>query len=172
MHRVGLTARDVMRAPLASVHPDDTLADLEAALLARRIGGAPVVRDGRLVGIVSRSDIVRVLSAERSLAGVQVDFYRSLLEPFDAPAAEATRRMEADVEASARLVAERMARLRVADAMVRDVVSVDVAAPLAKVARALVDGHIHRVVVTEGERPVGIVSTTDVVRLVADGRIG
>ena len=41
------------------------LTSREVMMLTRRINRVPVVREGRLVGIVSRGDIVRAL-AERS----------------------------------------------------------------------------------------------------------
>jgi CBS domain-containing protein len=41
--------------------------------------------------------------------------------------------------------------------------------PLREVAQMLVDQHIHRVPVVEGERLVGILTSLDVVRLVAEG---
>ena len=61
-------ARDLMSGPPRTVRPDTSLADLERALLDAGVGGFPVVEDGRLVGVVSRSDVVRQLSVEQSLA--------------------------------------------------------------------------------------------------------
>ena len=73
-------------------------------------------------------------------------------------------------EEAARLVAERLADLRVRDAMVHEVICVDVSTPLRDVARELLKHRIHRVVVTEGENLSGIVSALDLVQLIAEGK--
>jgi CBS domain-containing protein len=56
-----------MTAGVVAVPPTLPLTELEDVLIARHIGGAPVVEDGRLVGIVSRSDVVRYFSIRRAL---------------------------------------------------------------------------------------------------------
>lgn len=56
------TARDVMTAPVITAR-DDTDVPEAADLLARhRIKRVPVLRDGKLVGIVGRADVVRALA--------------------------------------------------------------------------------------------------------------
>jgi CBS domain-containing protein len=161
-----MRVRDVMTKSLVTIGPEETLADLESLLLAKRIGGVPVVERGRLVGIVSRSDLVRLLGTEQSIADVQIDSDREYRE--DAFASDEV----AERTAAAAQVAERLARFRVRDAMVSEVASVDAEAPLREVARQLAERRIHRLVVTEGGRLAGIVSTLDLVRAIAEGRIG
>jgi CBS domain-containing protein len=57
--------------------------------------------------------------------------------------------------------------LRVADVMSQGAVSVPPDATLAEVARTMVDGKLHRVLVSDGEHLLGIVSALDVLRAVA-----
>jgi CBS domain-containing protein len=52
-------ARDLMTSDVVVVGPDDDIADAARRMLRRRCGRLPVVRDGRIVGIVSRHDILR-----------------------------------------------------------------------------------------------------------------
>lgn len=59
----GRTARDVMSRPPVVVEESTELAEIARLLESRRIKRVPVVRDGRLIGIVSRADIVRALIA-------------------------------------------------------------------------------------------------------------
>lgn len=49
--------RDVMSSPVRTVAPETSLAALRDSLRAWRHTGVPVVREGRLVGIVSRRDL-------------------------------------------------------------------------------------------------------------------
>jgi len=53
------TVGDVMSSPVRTVRPDLSLAELGERLDAWSHGGVPVVRDGRLVGVVSRRDVER-----------------------------------------------------------------------------------------------------------------
>jgi CBS domain-containing protein len=48
-----------MSAPVVTCDPADTVAELMAEMTNRRIRHLPVVRDGRLVGIVSIGDLVK-----------------------------------------------------------------------------------------------------------------
>ncbi|MBM3532233.1 MAG: CBS domain-containing protein [Alphaproteobacteria bacterium] len=57
----GRTAKDVMTAPAITVDDTADVVDIAELLDTKRIKRVPVVRDGRLVGIVSRADIVRAL---------------------------------------------------------------------------------------------------------------
>ena len=57
----GRTARDVMSSPAVVVEESTGLAEIAKLLESRRIKRVPVVRDGKLVGVVSRADIVRGL---------------------------------------------------------------------------------------------------------------
>jgi CBS domain-containing protein len=55
----GRTARDIMSAPVITVTPENTVGEVAALFTAHRIKRAPVVGEGRIVGIVSRTDLVR-----------------------------------------------------------------------------------------------------------------
>jgi len=54
-------AGDVMSAPLVTVTEETDIAEIARLLAAHRIKRVPVVRNGQLVGIVSRADLLRSL---------------------------------------------------------------------------------------------------------------
>src|SRR5437588_1221443 len=58
----GRTAKDVMTSEVTSVSETTELADIANLLETRRIKRVPVVKDGTLVGIVSRANLVRALA--------------------------------------------------------------------------------------------------------------
>jgi CBS domain-containing protein len=150
-----------MQVDVRTVAPDTTIADLERLLLQGRVGGLPVLdRDGQLLGIVSRSDVVRQLSIEQSLGEAMSDVYR---DQTNEDWADASR------EEIGATIGQRMQRLRVCDVMIRDVATVAPNDSLQDAARCLVERHFHRLPVVEDDRLVGIVSSLDLVRLIADG---
>src|SRR5271163_2691120 len=57
------TTRDIMSAPVITVGEETSLREIAELLTIHRIKRVPVVRDGRIVGIVSRADLVRALAA-------------------------------------------------------------------------------------------------------------
>lgn len=157
------TARDLMQTDVVTVGANRPLGELEEVFLRHRIHGAPVVDGGRLVGIVSRSDVVRQLKLEEQRIAASA-FY---LEPFDAD--------ESRAEDQARVLeaaASRVGKLRVRDMMIDDLICVAPDASLAAVARRMLERRIHRILVTEGDRLLGIVTSLDLVQLFADGRAG
>lgn len=62
----GATARDVMTSQLATVGDDATAEEVAKLMEARGIRRVPVVKDGRLVGIVSRADLLRAVLASKA----------------------------------------------------------------------------------------------------------
>jgi CBS domain-containing protein len=59
----GRTAGDVMTREVVSVNDTTELADIATLLETKRIKRVPVLKDGKLVGIVSRANLVRALAA-------------------------------------------------------------------------------------------------------------
>ena len=56
---LALSVAEAMTRRVATCDPDDSVADLMAEMTNRRIRHLPVVRNGRLVGIVSIGDLVK-----------------------------------------------------------------------------------------------------------------
>jgi CBS domain-containing protein len=62
-------ARDVMTAPVVTVGEETEIEEVARLLTAYRIKRVPVLRDGRIIGIVSRADLVRALAANAQPTG-------------------------------------------------------------------------------------------------------
>lgn len=58
---LGATAREIMSEPAVTITPDATIEALAELMVERRMNPIPVVENGQLVGIVSRSDIIRLM---------------------------------------------------------------------------------------------------------------
>jgi len=61
-HMLGVTAGEIMSKPAVTITPDATIEDLAELMVNRRHNPIPIVQDGRLVGIISRSDIIRLMA--------------------------------------------------------------------------------------------------------------
>jgi CBS domain-containing protein len=159
-----LLAKEVMRRNVLTVAPDVKLPELEELFLKERVSGLAVVDRGELVGIVSRSDIVRQLLQEHHLAESTSDYYCDDTGFHELPLVT--------FEQVADRVGERIEMLCVRDVMSDRLVKVGPDQPLRQVAEMMVDNRVHRVLVTEHDRLVGVISALDLARLIADGRLG
>jgi len=56
---LGSTVGEVMNAPAITCAPDDTVERAATLMHEHKVSRLPVIEDGRIVGIVSRSDLLR-----------------------------------------------------------------------------------------------------------------
>jgi CBS domain-containing protein len=145
-----MKAVDIMTSPVVTAAPETTVREVAALLYERRIGALPVVQDGRLVGIVSESDLLR-----RHEIGTD-RFERAgswWLRLFGADGA-----LHDYVRSHAR---------RARDVMTREVATIAPDTPVAEIAQLLEGRGIGRVPVLEGGGLVGIVSRANLVQALA-----
>jgi len=146
--------KDLMNSDIMTVTEDMTINALAQYLVEREISGAPVVdNQGHLIGVVSMTDIGRNMAEPAALdASRSSGFYRDI-------AADLTLE---DLEQ--RYAEERAVCVR--DVMTPAIYQVPVTASAAEAARLMVDQHIHRLVVTQGREPVGMITSLDLLKVV------
>ena len=146
--------KDLMNPDIMTVADGMTTDELARYLIEREISGAPVVNSqGHLVGVVSMTDIGRNM-AEPSDFTPRSNFYRD----------DAMNLTLEDL--GQRYVEERAVTVR--DVMTPVIHQVPVTASVVEAARVMVEQHIHRLVVTQGKDPVGIITSMDLLKVVAD----
>jgi CBS domain-containing protein len=178
--------KDIMSTELVIVSPQLSLRDVVELLAREHLGGAPVVSESKVVGVITLDDI---LSFEASLPPVPVGPTEEPEDPgvIEAPSDEADEDeavsafyvdLWPDVEAE---LPERSASLRgpewdrlsehtVEEAMTRRLRTVTADTPIEAAARLMQEADIHRLLVVDDEgRLNGIVTTSDVTRAVAQG---
>ncbi len=62
VNRDGLRVADIMSHNVIAISEETPVSEIAALLTERKIKRVPVVRDGKLVGIVSRADIVHAVA--------------------------------------------------------------------------------------------------------------
>jgi predicted transcriptional regulator len=159
----GLTVAEVMRDCVKTIASSMTLPELEQRLLDDGVSGYPVVDEGKLVGVVSRSDVIRQICAEREVAEKTSDFYFDETGFYELP-------MKSFADISDR-IGERLETLRVADVMVSQPLTVPMELSIHELADRFINHKVHRFPVTDLGVLVGIVTTTDLVRMIADRRL-
>jgi len=159
-----IAIREVMHPDVIAVHDDMTIQEAAAFLVENQISGAPVEdAEGRLIGVVSYADIARATS-EMPRLDAPADDPELISKYF-------TRDWEAVREAEELPDPPRPGSgLTVREIMTPELFSVAAEEPVGTAARMMLDAHIHRVLVTEGHKVVGILTTSDLLALLAERR--
>jgi len=147
-----LIAQDIMKADVLSIHADWTLEELADFLNEHSITGGPVVDDaGTLVGVVSTTDIVRNSTfAFKNVQGKKTtDYFRDDIDPayFN--------------QLIPSLAAQKGQDVTVRDIMTPMTFNVSRDMRIQQVADAMIRGRIHRVLVTDDDKLLGIITTMD-----------
>ena len=183
-----LSVRDLMSTDVIMVSPELSIRDALELFTERHIGGAPVMADGRVVGVVTAADL---LGFEASTAPAPVAREDQLEAGELAPVEEELEDEEtvppsafftdwwvdvgADVAERVRSTSEPewdvLAEHTVAEAMSTSLLWVAPQEPVARAAALMDAREVHRLLVLDRGRLVGIVTMTDIARAVADGRL-
>jgi CBS domain-containing protein len=147
---VALTASDLMSRDVVVIPKEMSLRAAAHLLSQHQISGAPIVdKDGRCIGVVSATDFLQWIEKHevgarpnRAHTSCYCDWH--VLEPDKLPAD------------------------RVVNSMTANPVTVPPDTPIDRLARLMLDAHIHRLIVVDNERrPIGVVSSTDILAAVA-----
>jgi CBS domain-containing protein len=154
-----LTAADLMQRDIVAISPEDSLRDALSLMTENHVTGLPVM-DGKslCVGLITASDILNYEEehADSSAENGEAQF-------FDPDTQQWER-----VPFSA-FALEEFGDVRVQDVMTRDLVWVSRDTPLKDVARRMIDGRVHRVLVMDKHACLyGILSAYDFVRMAAE----
>jgi CBS domain-containing protein len=162
-----LRAKDVMRAPVVTLSPDDSIQRALELFEESRIGGAPVLdAEERLVGVLTLSDVART----EHLRDDRIAVTRGDYEMAEPTGEERGDEIDPDEVFYLKedYSSEILARELVANWMTRDVLCVDPEATLRQVCDVMLGQRIHRIFVTdERNRLIGVVTSFDVVRAVS-----
>jgi CBS domain-containing protein len=60
---------EIMTRTVVTVTPDTSIMEVARLLLYHRIGGVPVVEDGRVIGMITESDLFRLIVVRQTEAG-------------------------------------------------------------------------------------------------------
>lgn len=149
-------AKDVMQKEVKTVRPDLPMADLERQFVDDNVSGFPVVdSDQSVLGVVSAKDVLTHVCENRKDVEMSTGFY-------DEDAHMEFSSVNSDWVSAE--VGKRGDHLHVSDLMTDHVISVTSQTSLHDVAAIMSKKKIHRVLVIDDGRLVGIVTSSDIVR--------
>lgn len=181
-----LRLRDIMTTDVVTISPELTLRDAMALLASRHLSGAPVVAAGKVVGVISATDLMELAAALPGVPNPRAQ--PDEVEDWQVPALELAEDEVAetyfselwdDVGAD---VSTRMNEVEgpewnaldehtVAEAMTRSIFALPPGTVVEFAAYRMRALGVHRVLVMQGEALVGIVTTKDIANAVADHRL-
>ena len=177
--------RDVMTRDVVTMDVESTLREAVELLATRHVSGVPVTAGGRLVGVLSASDVI---AFQGDQPGVPTERPALELEEWNEPAdwvegeeppAAFFSELWSDVGAD---VLERFAEVAgpewdqlqehtVGEAMSPSLCRIAATATVYAAAEQMVRASVHRLLVMDGAKLAGILSSMDVVRAVALRRL-
>ena len=150
-----LTTRDIMTKDPITVARDLSVTDAARIMVENKVGALPVLEGDTLVGLVTEGDLI--------MRDVKVEFptYLHLLDGF-IMYPPATARFESELKKAVGATVE--------DVMTADPITIQADTSLSDAATLMVERDVSRLPVVDGERLVGIISKSDIVRsLIAEG---
>ncbi|MCP1392138.1 MAG: CBS domain-containing protein [Methanothrix sp.] len=148
-----MLVRDVMNPEPIACQATDAVSDAVKILKKSDISGMPVLEGERLVGVVSESDLLKLLSAEEE-GGLWLP---SPLEILEIPIRDLIRweRLQAG--------AEEVGMIRVSEVMTKSVFTVRPEDTIEDAASIMIRQRINRLPVLEDDKLVGIVTRGDII---------
>lgn len=173
---------DIMTLDVLTVSPETTLREAAALFADEYVSGAPVVAGTKVVGVVSAADIVDFVAED---PGVPTERPQMVeygewpeVEPWeegaDAPGtffhdlwSDAGANVQTRIEATEGPEWNTLEEHTVADVMTRTVTALGPESSVRDGARLMLQAHVHRLLVLEDGKLVGLVTTTDVLKAVS-----
>ncbi|MEX2471218.1 MAG: CBS domain-containing protein [Gemmatimonadota bacterium] len=173
---------DIMTPDPITVEPGMSLREAAEILRGAGVSGAPVVRGGRLVGVVSTTDILEFEATSPGMPPRRAERAEWSERDREIPEEESGEEFpsaffidfwaDSRGDVSNRLSEteewDRLEEHTVEEVMSRDLVTVTADASVSEAARRMLDRRVHRVIVVEEDDPIGLLSAFDLVRIVAD----
>mgnify|MGYP005861299885 CR=1 FL=1 len=144
-----IKASDIMETNIISVTPDTDIPRAVRILLDNHINGVPVVNDKEeLVGILCQSDLI---FAQKEMPIPPIFTILDSIFPLSS-----SKKIDEEFR--------KIAATTVAQAMVKDVVSVAPDTPVSELASLMVEKHFHTIPVVKNKKLVGIIGKEDVLK--------
>ncbi len=153
-----MNVKDVMNSDVISCRPDDEISNAAQILKEQNISGLPVVDEGKVVGIVTEADVLKLLEVPEH-GGLWLP---SPFEVIEIPIRELinwedTKHMLTDIGSKP-----------IRDIMESEVYTISVDSSIEDASSIMVKHKVNRLPVLDGETLVGIITRGDIIRGLAE----
>lgn len=150
-----LTAKDIMTREVITINQSASLRDLSRLLAENKIAGIPVVDDDKkLVGMISMRDLIR---EEVRTLGANVE-YQDIYELFSSAL---------DMEEAEGVSVK---HVWVEEIMSRQLHTAIESTPLRELCTIMSENRVHRVPILEDRRLIGLVTASQIIRTLSEGK--
>jgi len=154
------TVKDFMNEDVVFLSPDNTIFEAAKLLAQFDIAGAPVVKEDRIVGILSISDIIKF-----------IDIKMGKLPKIDTPGLSSfllallkMKKIRSDFEKEL----DKITKFKVKEVMTKNVIMVSPSSTLIEAAELMEKHNVNRLPVVSEGKLVGIVARADLIRALID----
>lgn len=152
---VNLLAQDIMSKPAICVHGNWTIKATARFLLEYGISGAPVIDEQeKMIGVVSATDILQFdsMSSKELRDITEQSYYQEYL---------GQNLLKEDLD---RLSTHADETCHIDAIMTPVIISVSADATLPEIAHLMVEQKVHRLIVSEDDKLLGVISTVDILK--------
>lgn len=147
-----------MERSIRTIAPETSASEIAEILDEEGVSGLPVVAGERLVGVVTKTDIARVMAEESENEEEEIVHDESMRGVEEEEVLETRPHLEKRprIEATAR------------DLMSSNIVTAGEDETAAELASRMLEHHIHRIIVTRRGEVLGVVSSFDLLRAIVE----
>ena len=148
-----MLVRNAMTRDTIAVKPDNTLENLLDTLAKNNISGCPVVSRKNVVGIISQTDILKLIDVHSKIQTPESGLFPLILAAIKSEHYDRLRESLRDI-----------LNLKIREFMSKKVVTINADEDIYKAARLMNKNDINRLPVLEGKKLVGIIAREDIIK--------
>ena len=148
-----MLVRNAMTKDIVSVKPEDTLERVLDVLAKNNISGCPVVSGKRVVGIVSQTDILRLIDVHSKIQTPESVIFPLILAAIKSEEYDRLKDGLKDI-----------LEMKVRDFMSKKVVTISAEDDIYKAARLMNKNDVDRLPVLERKKIIGVIARGDIIK--------
>lgn len=149
-------AREIMNKKVITFFPNDSIFNVAKIFSKKDISGAPVMEKGKMIGMITLADIIRFIDLKLSnLPTMYVPGLTSLLLMF-------IQMEKINIDFKSEM--KKITHTKIRDVMRTKIITVKPEATILEVAEIMDKNNMHRVLVIENNKLVGIIARSDVIK--------
>ena len=146
--------KDYMKKRVVKFSPEDSIFKVAKVLSKKHISGGPVVKKGKLVGVISESDIIKFMQLKfPGTSSLQGPHMLSLV---------IANLIKDQLKFKKEL--ERISKVKVADIMTKDPITISPNDTLIEAATRMAKYDVQRLIVVKKDKVIGIITRADLLK--------